>query len=187
MFGFGRGPTRQRRNSDVTININLDLKDILTGKQLVARYQVRSGRIKEAEIDIPPGIDNGMGIRFEGLGDDTIPNLPKGDLIARIKVINSNRLWSRSGNDLHVKLHVSIFECILGGKVEFTTLEGKRLELKIPKGTQPSATFSVPGYGVPDMQTGQRGHIFVKLNTIVPKIEDPSILKDIERIRDALS
>lgn len=183
MFGFGQ--TRPRRNRDVTINIKITLDDVLKGKQLRAKYQVFSGKLKEADIDIPPGVDNGIGIRFEGLGDDSIQNIPSGDLIVRIKVLN-HPVWHREGNDLHLKLTVSIFDCLLGGKAHLRTLDDKELEMTIPRGTQPNATFSISNHGVPDLKTGRRGNIFVKLNAIVPKIDDPSILMDVERIKDAL-
>jgi DnaJ-class molecular chaperone len=186
MFGFGGQRSRQRRNRDVTIAVRITLKDALYGKQLVTRYQLQSGRIKDAEIDIPAGIDNGVGIRFEGLGDDTIPNLPNGDLIVRVRIDNEKN-WRRDGNNLHTTIVVSIFDCLLGNKVQIKTLENRTLELNIPKGTQPTATFSIPGHGIPDMRTGVKGNMFVKLNTIVPKIEDPSILMDIERVKNALN
>ena len=186
LFGFGRTQSRQRRNRDVTIAIKITLKEALYGKQLVTRYQTHSGRIKEAEIDIPPGVDNNVGIRFEGLGDDSIPNLPSGDLIVRVRVEN-DKIWRRDGSNLHTTITVPIFDCLLGNKIQLTTLEDRRLELIIPKGSQPSSTFSIPNHGMPDMRTGQRGNIFVKLNAIVPNVEDPSILMDIERIKNALN
>jgi curved DNA-binding protein len=186
MFGFGNHPTRQRRNRDVTINLKLTLKDVLTGKQLTTRYQLQSGRIKEADVDIPPGVDNGVGIRFEGLGDDTVPNLPKGDLIIRVRVIDDIR-WKRDGNDLYTSVVTSIFDLMLGTKVEILTLEEKSLELTIPKGTQPGTKFRVPSHGIPDLRRGTRGSIIVTVNGIVPKIENDMILTDIKRIKDALN
>ena len=182
---FGNMHRRQRRNRDVTINIKLDLLDVITGKELTARYQVPSGKIKEANIDIPPGVEQGMGIRFEGLGDDAIPNAPRGDLIVRMR-IHEPVNWKRSGNDLRTKLVVSIFDCMLGGKAEIKTLEGKHLEMKIPKGTQPGAIFSIPNHGIPDVRRGTRGNIFVEIKAIVPKVENEMILKELERIKDAL-
>lgn len=186
MFGFGQTQRRQKRNKDVTIAVKITLKEALYGKQLITRYQTHSGKIKEAEIDIPPGVDNNVGIRFEGLGDNTIPQLPAGDLIVRVRVA-SDKSWRRDGINLHTTVNVSIFDCLLGNKIQILTLEDRRLELNIPKGSQPTATFSIPGHGMPDMRTGRRGNIFVKLNAIVNNIEDPNILMDIERIRDALN
>jgi len=184
--GFGRSNNRQTRNRDVTIQLKLSLEDVLNGKQLVTRYQTQNGKIKEADIDIPPGINEGMGIRFEGLGDDSYPQFPPGDLIVRVSIMTDRR-WKKDGIDLHTIIVVSVFDCILGSTAQITTLEGKRLELKIPKGTQPSAVFSIPGHGMPDYRTGRRGNIFVKLNTIVPQIDNEDILTDIQKIKDSLA
>jgi len=182
---FGRSHRRQRRNNDVTIIIKLDLVDVLTGKELAAQYQLPSGKLKQANIDIPPGIEDGVGIRFRGLGDDVIPNIPAGDLIVRVKVRQPPN-WRRSGNDLRTKATVSIFECLLGGTTEIKTLDGRRFKVNIPKGTQAGAIFSIPNHGIPDVQRGTRGNIFVEINPIIPKIENEMILKELERIKDAL-
>jgi len=183
---FGRSHHRQRRNHDVTININLDLLDVMQGKELTARYQVPSGKIKEANIDIPPGVEDGVGIRFRGLGDDAIPNYPRGDLIVRVRVRQPAN-WKRSGNDLRTKALVSIFDCLLGGSVEIRTIDNRKVKVTIPKGTQPGAVFSIPNYGIPNVQTGQRGNIFVEINAAVPKIDNEMVLNELERIKNALN
>ena len=182
---FGRMNRRQRRNHDATIVIKLDLVDVLTGKELTAQYQLPSGKLKQANFDIPPGVDDGVGIRFQGLGDDVIPHLPAGDLIVRVKIRQPPN-WKRSGNDLRTKVTVSIFECLLGGSTEIRTLDNRRFKINIPKGTQPGAIFSIPGNGIPDIQRGTRGNLFVEINAIVPKIENEMMLKELERIKDAL-
>lgn len=183
---FGRMHRRQRRNHDVTIMLNLDLVDVLTGKELATQYQLPSGKLKQANIDIPPGVDDGVGIKFRGLGDDSIPNIPAGDLIVRVK-IRQPLNWKRSGNDLRTKATVTIFDCLLGGSVEIKTLDDKRFKINIPKGTQPGAVFSIPNHGVPNVQTGTRGNIFVEVNAVVPKIDNEMMLKELERIKNALS
>jgi len=144
---FGNMNRRQRRNHDVTINVNLELIDVLTGRELTARYQVPSGKIKEANIDIPPGVEDGVGIRFRGLGDNIIPNVPPGDLIVRTR-IRQPANWRRSGNDLRTRVTVSVFECLLGGSVEIKTIDDKRFKINIPKGTQSGAVFSIPNHGI---------------------------------------
>jgi curved DNA-binding protein len=185
-FGFGGQRGRQRRNRDVTIGLKLDLKDVLTGKNLITQYRLDSGGIRESEIDIPPGIPDGVGIKFRGLGDDGIPGLPPGDLIVRVQ-IKSPPNWQRNGNDLRTTALTSVFDCLLGGAVEIITLEGKRLKINVPKGTQPGATFSLPAHGIPDPQTRHRGNLFVEIKAAVPKIDNQGILNELERIRNALN
>ncbi len=183
---FGQMNRRQRRNHDVTININLDLLDVMQGKELAARYEVPSGKIKEANIDIPAGVENNVGIKFRGLGDDSIPNIPKGDLVVRVKVRQPPN-WRRSGNDLRTTALISIFDCLLGGSIEIRTIDNKRFKVNIPKGTQSGAVFSIPNHGIPNIQTGVRGNIFVEINAAVPKIENDMILNELERIKNALN
>jgi DnaJ-class molecular chaperone len=185
-FGFGAQRGRQRRNSDVTIALNLDLKDVLTGKNLTTRYRLANNRIKEADIDIPIGVPDGVGIQFRGLGDDTIPGVPPGDLIVRVKIKNPPG-WSRTGNDLKTSVFITIFDCLLGGSVELVTLDGKRIRITIPRGTQPGAIFNVASHGIRDMQLGTRGNLFVEIKPIVPDIKNENILQDIERIKNALN
>jgi curved DNA-binding protein len=185
-FGFGGPQTRQRRNSDVTIQLNLDLKDVFTGKQLVTRYQLSTGKLKEADINIPPGIPEGVGIKFRGLGDDANPHFPPGDLIVRVRIKTPPR-WSRSGNDLKTTALTTIFDCLIGGAIEIKTLEDKRLKINIPQGSQPGAVFSVPGHGLPDPNTGMRGNLYVEIKSAVPSINDVNILKELERIKNAIN
>ena len=62
----------------------------------------------------------------------------------------------------------------------------ERFKINIPKGTQSGAVFSIPNNGIPDMQRGIRGNLFVEINAIVPKIENEMILKELERIKNAI-
>ena len=65
---FGR--TRQQpRNQDMRIVTNIDLRDVVTGKSLVAQVQLGSGRVETINIDIRPGAKDGDTIKYEGLGD----------------------------------------------------------------------------------------------------------------------
>lgn len=183
---FGGPPRRQRRNKDITIVLNLELEDIVTGKQLASRYRLYSGRVAEANIDIPPGVDHGTGIRFEGLGDDSIPHLSKGDLIVKVK-IKRHPVWDKQGKDLYATYKLDVFDCLLGTSIQVDTLEGKRLQLNIPQGTQPGTTFSIPAHGLPDVRTGSQGNAYVRIGAVIPKIEDAKILEKIQEIRNEIS
>jgi curved DNA-binding protein len=183
MRGFAPG---QRKNRDVTIQIKLNLLDVLQGKALTTRYKIPSGRIKEADIDIPPGVSNGVGIRFRDLGDDSNHILPPGDLIVKVSVAEHPQ-WKRNGNNLEITVLCTIFDCLLGGSVKIRTLEGNDLTVTIPKGTQANAKFAIPNYGVPSVKDGRRGSIIVKINPVVPNIENEGIIKELGRIKDALN
>ena len=88
---------------------------------------------------------------------------------------------------MKTSVFITIFDCLLGGAVELVTLDGKRIRITIPRGTQPGAVFNVAGHGIRDMQLGHRGNLFVEIKPVVPNIKNEIILQDIERIKNALN
>ena len=57
------------------------------------------------------------------------------------------------------------------------------MKLNIPPGTKPGTTFSITGYGIPNINNGKRGHIYVKLDAAMPKIKDAMLLEEIEQLK----
>jgi DnaJ-class molecular chaperone len=176
---------RQMRNRDIRIRVDIDLRDCLQGKSLVVTYMLGNGKQSNITIEIPPGIRTGDTIRFQGLGDNTVSQLPRGDLHA---VINVKDLpgWRRENNDLFVNKTVNVLDLLTGCAIIVETLEGNKLSLTIPKGTKPETTFSMKGYGVPDVNTRSRGNLYVKIKADVPKISDANVITQIELIKKQL-
>jgi DnaJ-class molecular chaperone len=58
--------------------------------------------------------------------------------------------------------------------------------LNIPSGTKPETTFSIKGYGMPDVNTKARGNLYVKIKADVPKILDPNIIVQLQQIKKQL-
>ena len=185
---FGQGFAQQRqtpRNRDITLPANIDLKDVLTGKTLVIQYQLSTGRLETVTVDIPAGAKHGDTIQYEGLGDEGHPRYPRGNLLVRISV-SKHKHWSRDGDNLIIKRTVNVFDFLTGGVIIVNTLDGKQLELKIPKGTKIGTTFSVPNYGLPNLRSGQKGKLFVTVDATVPVINDDALLNKIEEIKKEL-
>lgn len=181
-FGFG-GPQRRRqaRNRDIRLQYAIDLEDCFTGRQITLTYNLPSGKTETIDVKIPPGAKDGDVVQFEGYGDDSRRDLPRGKLILQIRVRNTPG-WAVNGLDLHTDKKLSIFDLITGTDIEVDTPEGKTINLKVPAGSQSGTTFSVTGHGIPHSRnTARRGKLFVKINGVVPKIADPEIL---EKIRD---
>lgn len=180
-FGFNRTP----RNRDITLAANLDLADVITGKSLIMQYKLNSSRLETVTVDVPPGAKHGDTIRYQGLGDDGNGRHPRGDLLVRIKV-NKKKDWERDGNNLITRKTINVFDLMLGCAILIVTLDDKKVNLKIPKGTRPGQIFSINGYGVPDLNTRQRGNLYVEIQAEIPKLEDEAVLKEIETIRNKL-
>lgn len=180
-FGFNRTP----RNRDITLAANLDLADVITGKSLIMQYKLNSGRLETVTVDVPPGAKHGDTIRYQGLGDDGNGRYPRGDLLVRIKVAKKKD-WERDGNNLITRKVINVFDLMLGCAILIATLDGKTVSLKIPKGTKPGQIFSINGYGVPDLNTRQRGNLYVEIQAEIPKLDDENILKELEAVRNKI-
>ena len=89
--------------------------------------------VKRVAIRIPPGIDSGMRIRKEGLGESRDQEIPDGDLYVEVTILPHPRL-TRLGNDLEVAVHLSPARAALGSTAEVETIEGKTVRVGIPPG-----------------------------------------------------
>jgi len=168
-FGFNPfGQQRQRFNPDVTIGVRLTLEEAYSGKNLIATFRLKNGKEEVVEIGVPAGARHGQKIRYIGLGE-YMPNNQRGNLYVMIEVMKHSR-FELDRNDLYTITKVDIFDFITGGTTEVKNLEGNRIKIKIPEGTQPGARFSVTGHGWPDIRARERkGNLIVQLEATMPK------------------
>ena len=65
--------------------------------------------------------------------------------------------------------NIKFTEATLGTEVNVLTIDKKTLRLKIPRGTQNNAKFRLKGYGIPHMNSNDRGDAYVLVNIETPK------------------
>jgi len=183
-FGFNRRQAMQNRN--VQIGHTIELLDVFTGKSVITKYTLQSGRTETLEINIPAGVKNNDVVKFRGYGDDSIRGLPRGDLILKIRV-KKHPKWERDENNLMCVIAVDVFDCILGGKVDLKTLDDSTLSINIPPATNAGTVLSIGGYGLPDINTGKKGNIYVKIKTKTPRIKSKKIVKQMRAIQQELN
>ena len=94
--------------------------------------------------------------------------MTRGDLYVIISV-QDEAGWIRNQDNLNVVKKINCLELILGTKIQINTLDDKVLELNIPAGTKNGTTFSMQGYGLPNIRTNNRGNMFVKIEADIPK------------------
>ena len=182
--GFGQQQQRQTpRNRDITVQADIELAEVLTGKNLIIQYQLQTGKMETVTVDVPAGAKHSDTIQYEGLGDDGHPRYPRGNLLVRIRV-KKNKHWQRDADNLITKRDVNVFDLLLGCVILVTTLENKKLELKVPQGTNPGQTFNIPGHGLPNMQTGKRGNCYITIGIDIPKITDIDVLERIQKLKN---
>jgi DnaJ-class molecular chaperone len=164
--GFGRQP--QRRNQSLSVNVEISLEDVLNGKDFTAEVSI-PGRAKMINIQIPPGIEHGQQIRYEGMGDHSITNLKPGDLLVNV-FVKEHGVFKREHSSLIIEKTLDVWDAVLGTDLEILTLDKKTLTITVPPGTQPDTVLSCRGEGLPNMRTRQRGNLLIKIKVVVPRL-----------------
>ena len=117
-------------------------------------------------VRIPAGVDNGTRLRSSGNGSAGTRGADAGDLYLVIRVRDHER-FERDGDDLACAAPVAFPTLALGGQVEVPTLRGKAA-LKIPAGTAAGTVFRLKGEGMPNLRSGNRGDLHVRVDVHVP-------------------
>jgi len=78
-------------------------------------------------LNIPAGIESGISIVIKGKGN-AVGESHCGDVKITIQVANNN-IFTRQGNDLHVKKQITLKEALCGFQFQFAHLNGKTMVL----------------------------------------------------------
>jgi len=138
------------------------------------------------EVRIPPGVDTGSRVRVPGKGNAGVGGGPPGDLYI-ITEVEPHPYFERKGDNIYVKLPVTVTEAALGAKVEVLTLDGLTT-IKIPPGTQSGQKLRLRGKGAPSLRSGAagvRGDQFVEVQVTIPRVADErskELLRELARL-----
>jgi DnaJ-class molecular chaperone len=164
---FGRSQ-RQQKNRNLSLQIQISLEDAFNGKDLTFSVTLPRGKEQVCEVKIPKGIQDGTTLRLSRMGDDSIPDLPRGDIHLTISIMPHNK-FQRQGDDLIYKLEVDAIDAILGKSFNIETLDKKNLEIKVRSGTQHNTLLAAHGYGMPNMQDNRFvGRLLVQIDIKIP-------------------
>lgn len=178
--GFGQQDNRPR-NKTLHVEIKITLEEAYTGVD--KNIQVRFGnRTKVVNVDIPAGIEHGSTIRYPGLGDDSIPGIPAGDLTISI-FVQRNPNFAREGLNLLTDVTIDCFDAILGTSVQVTTLDNRVLDVTVPAGTQPGTTLGLKNEGMRD-QYGNVGRLYLRINITIPVNLDSNKINLIKQVKN---
>ena len=142
----------------------------------------------EIQIQIPPGVEEGVRLRVSGEGDTGPKGAPRGDLYCLIRE-REHKVFQRSGPDVLTEVPFSFAQLALGDKVEIPTLRG-RVEMTVPPGTQSGKVFRLRGQGVPRMEGSGRGDQLVRVFCHVPghlTARQKELLREFKEIEDLTS
>lgn len=125
-------------------------------------------------VDVPPGVDDGQRLRWDGKGGPGTHGGPRGDLYV-VVLLQDHPLFERRGDDVACVVPISFAQAALGGKVEVPTLDGK-VNMTVPAGTQSGKVLRLRKKGFPKRGSSNRGDQLVSL-----VVETPVNLSDRQR------
>ena len=121
---------------------------------------------KQVLITVPSGTETGTKVRLKGQGPRQKAGGPASDVLVTFQV-EPDRFFSRDGLDIKCEIPVSLTQALLGATVQVKTVNGTKVKLRIPAGTQPGRKFRIKGQGVE--KSGQRGDQMVTVNVKIPE------------------
>jgi molecular chaperone DnaJ len=121
---------------------------------------------RKIQVTVPKGVESGSKVRLTGQGERGSSGGTPGDLIISFKV-KPHRFFRRDGMDLEVTVPINIAQAALGSKIKVRTIDGKRVVLRIPPGTQPGTRFRIRGQGVE--KGGRVGDLYVEVSLEIPE------------------
>ena len=121
--------------------------------------QMRQPRI--LNVNIPPGVADGTRIRLANEGEAGIRGGANGDLYIFINVVE-HEIFTRDGADIYCYLPISFSKAALGGKVDVPTIDGGRMRIEIPPGTQNGKRFRLRAKGMPALRQKEKGDLYAE-------------------------
>lgn len=161
--GGRRRRTQAARGTDLEATAEISFNTAILGGSVDLRLN-REGKTEEVTVKIPPGVESGKKIRLRGQGMPGA-NGAAGDLLVTLEVLPHPH-FKRHGDNLELKLPVTLSEAALGAKVDVPTPAGV-VTLKIPAGCSSGKRLRIKGQGV-KRSDGGSGDLFVELHIKLP-------------------
>jgi molecular chaperone DnaJ len=133
-------------------------------------------------ITVPPATETGSRVRLRGQGQSGRPGAPAGDLLITFQV-QPDRFFHREGLDIVCEVPINLAQAALGTRLRVRTLDGKRVVLRIPPGTQPGRKFRIKGQGLE--KNGRKGDQLVGVQVTVPDGLTPEQQDLLKRFADS--
>ena len=172
------GRAAPAKGEDVKASVTVTLHEAVHGGQ--ARVTLPSGRM--LEIKIPAGIEDGKQIRLKGQGQPSPGGGTPGDALISVQIAK-HKLFTVDGRDLRVELPVTLYEAVLGAKVNVPTLDGM-IELSIPAGARAGRTLRLRGKGLPAANGQPAGDLLITPRIALPEQSDADLDELMQRWRD---
>ena len=153
LFGMGsRGPKSRSypASQDVQYNLTIPFDLAINGGQTTVGIEG-----KQLKIRVPAGVEEGGILRLRGQGQNG------GDALIKVHIQESS-LFTREGNNLIIKVQITLKEAVLGTTITLPLPSGA-VAVKVPPYTSGDKVLRLKGKGV-----GGKGDCLVHFSIVVP-------------------
>jgi molecular chaperone DnaJ len=125
-------------------------------------------RERTLQVQIPAGIEDGTRIRLSGEGEAGAAGAPAGDLYVHVG-IRPHEMFQRDGANVFCRVPLRMTQAALGGEIEVPSIDGTRVKVKIPAGTQTGEQIRLRGKGFSVVRSAQRGDMHIQVAVETPQ------------------
>ena len=178
---FSRGGRRPQKGNDLSHELKIDFRTAIEGGEVAISVRRENGKGETITVKIPPGIEEGKKIRLRGQGAPSPVGGPRGDIIIVVKV-KKHPSFTRRGNDLEVRVPITLTEAAEGGSVDVPTPKGT-ISLKVPPCTSSGTKLRIKGHGV----AGKKGvgDLYAEVMIVLPEKLSTEQLAMIKQVNGA--
>ena len=129
-----------------------------------------AGRVekdKTLSVNIPKGVEDGTRIRLSGEGEAGLRGGPSGDLYIFLSLL-AHEVFQRDGANIYCRVPIAMTTAALGGDIDVPTLDGGRVAVSLPEGTQTGRQFRLRSKGMPHMRGRGQGDMYVQTMVETP-------------------
>lgn len=127
----------------------------------------RTRKEKSLSVSIPAGVEEGTRIRLAGEGEAGFRSGPAGDLYIFLS-IKPHRIFKRDGANIYCGVPIPFSTATLGGHIEVPTIDGGRVKVTVPEGTQTGHQFRLKGKGMSVLRSTARGDMYIEVAVETP-------------------
>ena len=182
-------PQQESQDPPIEYPLGVSLEELFSGcikKMKISRNVLNpdgttSLQTKVLSIYIQRGWKAGTKITYAKEGDQRIGRNPA-DVVFVVQE-KPHPYFTRSGNDLHHTVDLSLCHALTGGSVEIPTIEGGTVPLPLTEIVSPETEIRIPGHGMCfSKQPAIRGDLVIKFNIKFPQHLSPENKSELSRL-----
>ncbi len=166
-----KSPAGSHRGADIIHEVQVPFATAVSGGEVQLSLRRASGKTDAITVKIPAGIEDGKKIRLRGQGEAAPRGGTPGDILITVRVA-PHPFFQRRGNNLIVKVPVTLGEAAAGAKIEVPTPRGM-VSVHVPPATSSGTKLRVKGHGVAP-KNGPVGDLLAEIQIVLPKKLTPA-------------